>query len=226
MDRSTLGHFVNCGANMAPFPNVDRCALTWLRSVRTNISSAASTGALILTLALAAVAGCSRQDIFALSDAATAASRERYGLSVLALNLRGIHDVPCGASGARWQDRYSRIATFMKTAGIRPDVIAIQELPGWIWCPTNHHLLNDYEAADTLLTFIGDIMWPDLPNCIPDGYSSTWREWIMRHEWGPQLGRMPSLWHTCIALPPRQTAKCPDDGGRTSSVWARCMAKL
>ena len=45
---------------------------------------------------------------------------------------------------------------YENVSGKRPDIIAIQELTGWVWCPTNFGLLKDYQAANLLLTAIRD----------------------------------------------------------------------
>jgi hypothetical protein len=70
--------------------------------------------------------------------------------SLLNINLRGIVDEP--DHGAWWQDRYSRIADWIVKNSHKPDVIVLQEVVGWGWCPTNHRLIPDYAAVDFLLS--------------------------------------------------------------------------
>ncbi|MDF0675555.1 MAG: hypothetical protein P0120_14630 [Nitrospira sp.] len=77
------------------------------------------------------------------------------GISILTINLRGVVDVPC-RTGVRWEDRFRRIATWMKETGNRPDIIPLQEAVGWIWCPTNFETIQDYTALDLLLDAIRD----------------------------------------------------------------------
>ena len=103
---------------------------------------------LVLPVLLSLLIGCQN------GSAIIEESRDRLGLSVLAVNLRGIHDVPCQGPSVLWRERYKRIAQWMGTSGKRPDIIAIQELPGVIWCPFNHERLKYYSAANVLLTEI------------------------------------------------------------------------
>ena len=82
-------------------------------------------------------------------------ARKSHGISILAINLRGVVDVPC-QTGVRWEDRFRRIASWMKETGTKPDIIPLQEAVGWIWCPTNFETIQDYAALDLLLDAIHD----------------------------------------------------------------------
>ena len=82
-------------------------------------------------------------------------ARERFRISVLTINLRGVVDVPC-RTGVRWDERFRRIATWMKDTGNRPDIIPLQEAVGWVWCPTNFQTIEDYTSLDLLLDAIRD----------------------------------------------------------------------
>ena len=82
--------------------------------------------------------------------------RQELGVSVLAVNLRNAYDVPCGPAGARYEERYRRIGRWMKDSGNRPDIIALQEAPGWWSCPGDHRLMPDYAGMDVILDEIRD----------------------------------------------------------------------
>lgn len=76
-----------------------------------------------------------------------------YAVSLLTVNLRGVLDVPCGGSGAPWSKRSDRIAAWIADRGKEgtPDLVALQEVHGWIWCPFNHRTLPDYAQLATLV---------------------------------------------------------------------------
>jgi len=75
-------------------------------------------------------------------------------LSVLSLNLRNIYNHPCKGERVVWSERYARIALWMAESGKQPDILALQEAPGWWWCPTNPTPLRDYEALAYLILSI------------------------------------------------------------------------
>ncbi len=83
---------------------------------------------------------------------AAALMRERLGISVLTLNLRDIYNVPdlAAPAGATWRVRYARIVPDLRAAGVIPDIVALQEAPGYWICPTNARRLPDYAAIDVL----------------------------------------------------------------------------
>jgi hypothetical protein len=72
-------------------------------------------------------------------------------ISVLHINLRGVADVPDGDAAGLWTTRFNRIGTDLNAAGERPDVIALQEVAGRVWCPFNDNFVLDYEPLRTLL---------------------------------------------------------------------------
>jgi hypothetical protein len=72
-------------------------------------------------------------------------------ISILQVNLRGIFDVPFGDSSGNWVNRYNRIGTDLRKIGAVPDVIALQEVVGWVWCPDNFDFIKDYEPLRVLL---------------------------------------------------------------------------
>lgn len=94
------------------------------------------------------VAGCTDK------NAVRQLGRSLASVSVLTINLRAIYDEPCRIADGRWNNRYSRIATWMKDTKSIPDVIVLQEATGWGWCPTNFNLLPDYAAINHLITSI------------------------------------------------------------------------
>lgn len=73
-------------------------------------------------------------------------------LTVLSLNLRGVLDEPCRNSAGNWRFRYANVGTGLRTISATPDVIVLQEITGWIWCPTNYRTIPDYGPLDELLT--------------------------------------------------------------------------
>ena len=87
--------------------------------------------------------------------------REPLAISVLDLNLRGVHDLWDSDDGTGmvtipWQERYDRLARWMSISGTVPDVIALQEVwasKTWIF-PFPH---NDPANYETLLTLINSI---------------------------------------------------------------------
>ncbi len=85
--------------------------------------------------------------------------REEFRLSVLAVNLRGIHDrwggqdEGEGATVIPWPDRYDRIATWMQDTQTTPDVISLQEVWGHNSCPT-FGVVRDYETLFELMSRI------------------------------------------------------------------------
>lgn len=83
-------------------------------------------------------------------------AREQLGVSILAVNLLDILNFPFSISGVTWQTRYTRIFTWMKDTQTFPDVIALQEAPGFWSCPTDARRLPDYAAIDFLLDGIRD----------------------------------------------------------------------
>lgn len=79
-------------------------------------------------------------------------------IGILSLNLHGVVDLPCRDSNAPtvpaaadWRTRYQRIADWARSEQPPPDIIALQEVHGWLWCPTNYDLLKDYEALGLLV---------------------------------------------------------------------------
>jgi hypothetical protein len=72
-------------------------------------------------------------------------------LSLLTINLRGGLDVPCDSQVNDYVKRYGTIADDLKKDGLVPDVIALQEVTGWMWCTLDHKALRDYALLDQLL---------------------------------------------------------------------------
>ena len=71
-------------------------------------------------------------------------------LTILSLNLKNIEDWPKWSAAHNWRWRYNNVGQGLKTAGALPDVIALQEVPGWMWCPGTGRLA-DYHALHRLL---------------------------------------------------------------------------
>lgn len=72
-------------------------------------------------------------------------------ISILQINLRGIFDEPFGDVSGNWEDRYKRIGADLRRISAVPDVIALQEVVGFVWCPTNFTFIKDYEPLRTLI---------------------------------------------------------------------------
>jgi hypothetical protein len=75
-------------------------------------------------------------------------------MNVLSVNLRNAYDEPCQGERVEWRDRYARIARWMRESGTTPDIMALQEAPGWWWCPTNWNAQGDYAALHYLVSTI------------------------------------------------------------------------
>lgn len=83
-------------------------------------------------------------------------AREELGVSILAVNLYDIFNAADEQNthvrdGTVWQTRYTRIFTWMRDTQTFPDIIALQEAPGFWSCPTNGRMMPDYAAIDFLL---------------------------------------------------------------------------
>src|SRR6266498_1607275 len=72
-------------------------------------------------------------------------------LTLLTINLRGVVDETQDNPAANWMFRFDHIGSGLKAAGAVPDVIALQEVTGWMWCTFNHHIIQDYTPLDYLL---------------------------------------------------------------------------
>jgi hypothetical protein len=89
-----------------------------------------------------------------LGDAAAELAREQLGVSILTVNLHDILNVPHAATGVAWQTRYAQISMWMTDTKTFPDVVVLQEAPGFWSCPTDPGRLGDYEAFNFLLNGI------------------------------------------------------------------------
>jgi hypothetical protein len=93
--------------------------------------------------------------------AALEASDVEHGdLSVLELNLRGLHEYWGGAETPEdhtayipWQDRYDRVAQWMQASHTQPDVMALQEVHLKIF-GTVGDIVHDYEPLFVLISRI------------------------------------------------------------------------
>ena len=72
-------------------------------------------------------------------------------LAILHINLRGVCDVPDGDAAGIWTRRFARIGADLQAAQERPDVIALQEVAGRVWCPFNDNFILDYEPLRMLI---------------------------------------------------------------------------
>jgi len=75
--------------------------------------------------------------------------KSELGVSVLVVNLRDAYNVPDATDGATWVTRYKRVAQGVQSTA--PDLIVLQEAPGFWDCPTDRRRLPDYAAIDLLL---------------------------------------------------------------------------
>lgn len=103
---------------------------------------------LLMAAWAALMAGCQSKPI---GKAVQDLAKDQLGVSILTVNLHDIMNVPHSASGVPWQTRYARIFTWMADTSTFPDVIALQEAPGFWTCPTDARRLPDYAALDLLL---------------------------------------------------------------------------
>jgi hypothetical protein len=85
---------------------------------------------------------------------------ENGDLSILELNLRGLHEYWGGAETPqdhtafiRWQERYDRVAQWMESTRTQPDVIALQEVHLKIF-GTVGDIVPDYEPLFVLISQI------------------------------------------------------------------------
>jgi endonuclease/exonuclease/phosphatase family metal-dependent hydrolase len=79
-------------------------------------------------------------------------SREQLGVSVLSVNLRDSFNHPFTRDGIFWRTRYQRIGQWLQNTHTSPDIIALQEAPGFWRCTFDQaRQLGDYEAIDFLL---------------------------------------------------------------------------
>ena len=104
---------------------------------------------LILASMLLSLAGCPESTV---RDTAVELDREQFGISILSLNLLDALNTPRQSStGVPWQARYTRVTDWMAATSTFPDVIVLQEAPGYWSCPLNGRQLPDYAALDFLL---------------------------------------------------------------------------
>ena len=89
---------------------------------------------------------------------------ESGSLSVLSLNAAGAGTAP-PESGAPWDKRAKRIATWAQTNHVVPDIIGLQELWGWLWTPPIRSCgigfnvgVGDYDQVDRLIYVIATRM--------------------------------------------------------------------
>lgn len=110
---------------------------------------------LLLLMASASMlfAGC---QLTPANEEAKEVDRQKFGVSILAVNLFNIMNMPETQDGVFWQTRYTNIFKWMKDTGTFPDVIALQEAPAFWSCPTDARRLPDYAAIDFLLDGIRD----------------------------------------------------------------------
>lgn len=77
-------------------------------------------------------------------------SKAQLGVAVLSVNLRDIYSLPDTPSGTDWRTRYARIGTWISATRNYPDVVALQEAPGWWICGFTTRL-PDYGGLDFLI---------------------------------------------------------------------------
>jgi hypothetical protein len=83
-------------------------------------------------------------------------AKERLGVSILTVNLRDILNQPDSPTATDWMTRYSRVGEWIRASGKVPDIIALQEAPGWWKCTLDQRRLPDYAAIDFLLDGVRD----------------------------------------------------------------------
>jgi hypothetical protein len=83
----------------------------------------------------------------------SAPQRPPARLTVLYANMFGVNAVDT-EPGLAWQARYDRVGTDLRARGFIPDVILLQEMPGWIWCTYDHEKLRDYSALRKFLASV------------------------------------------------------------------------
>jgi hypothetical protein len=95
---------------------------------------------------------CSLKDAIAApapSPGRVSGIKQRDSLSLLTLNMTN----SASWEGAPWPTRYGRIADWMATTRLRPDLLLLQEVTGWKWC-FGLWDIPDYGTLDALLSAI------------------------------------------------------------------------
>lgn len=78
-------------------------------------------------------------------------ANERYRVSVITINLFSMYDFPNDPDGRNWIARYASAADEIAKLPSMPAIIALQEVPGWLWCPIGSNIA-DYEALHVILS--------------------------------------------------------------------------
>lgn len=86
----------------------------------------------------------------------TPSSPEPASLTLLTINLHNVMDEPKWDSAGNWMVRSDRIGSGLQADGLKPDIIALQEVNGWMWCTFNHTIAPDYTQLDYLLTTLAN----------------------------------------------------------------------
>jgi hypothetical protein len=94
---------------------------------------------------IALVSGCKNTP-----EDLTKLSKEQFGVAILSVNLLDLYNLPYSATGTNWQTRYARIGAWISATGNAPDIVALQEAPGW-WVCGSAVRLQDYGALDLLV---------------------------------------------------------------------------
>ncbi len=82
--------------------------------------------------------------------AVTDLSKKQLGVAILSVNLLDVYSLPYSSTGPDWQMRYARIGAWIKATGNYPDIVALQEAPGWWVCGAITRL-QDYGGLDFLI---------------------------------------------------------------------------
>lgn len=106
--------------------------------------------ALLMFLIIALLAGCTG----GVPD--TPPVSQPAHLTLLTINLHNVVDEPKFNPVGNWMVRFDRIGSGLQAGDVRPDVIALQEVNGWMWCTFNHNIVPDYTPLDYLLTALAN----------------------------------------------------------------------
>jgi hypothetical protein len=99
----------------------------------------------LAVLCLAFIVGCQGS-----GPATSSLAEQELSVSVLSVNLRHIYNEPSARDGVSWRDRYSRVAEYVHGARDKPDVIVLQEAPGFFYGPGQTRI-GDYAGIDFLI---------------------------------------------------------------------------
>ena len=116
----------------------------------TLVNSLSLSRTLLTFLIVALLTGCGGD------STETASGPDPASLTLLTINLRNVMDTPPFDPAGNWMVRFDRIGSGLQADGLRPDIIALQEVNGWMWCTFDRNIVPDYTQLDYLLTTLAN----------------------------------------------------------------------